>query len=455
MEKPIIIGFTGPFGSGCTTAAKYLEKEKGFQYYPLSKWIKKICKKRKLFETRRNLQDIGNELREKYATPEKIYDYLVRVFLTELDILSKKSKSPSSVKKLTVKQVEEGNIQLKSASLEIVKNFHFDELLSNSIVIDGIRNHHEVETLRTVFRDKFILIAVDTDAEIRWERIKNKKNLEYFKKEYFQADDMRDSGEEEPPWGQQVTRCVAQADIIINNNFTRKEKLFNKLNRILNLIYGKEKFKPSVEERAMQVAQKIAQKSQCLKRKVGAVIIEEDKNGNMNVLGEGYNESPLGIPLCAQERKCHKENVRKCPNCGIPIEIILDKCINPSCVEKKVIFGREKKESLIRKLDLCRALHAEERAIINALKKDLDKIKGAVLFSTTFPCLICARVIIEVGIKKVIYIDPYPSTEGKKLFGRYRDKITIIKFEGVKSERLYDYLLTRNTKFKNEKTFNF
>ena len=82
----------------------------------------------------------------------------------------------------------------------------------------------------------------------------------------------------------------------------------------------------------------------------------------------------------------------------------------------------------------CTALHAEERAIINAGKRDLS---DATLYSTTFPCMLCAEKIIHSGIRDVVYVEAYPDVHGLVLFKK--SGVMTRPFEGVRSRNFERY----------------
>lgn len=174
MYKSSIIGITGAFGSGKSTAAKYLES-KGFRKITLSMFLEEEAKKRGVKKiTRKVLQDIGNELRNKYGSgflARKAIDYL------------------------------EGN------------GIH-------NIVIDGIRNIGEVEELSK--KGRFVLVAVIANRKIRFERAKKRKGREKLTPEVFKKLDMRDLGIGENHLGLQVAYCIAMSDIFISNNKNKK-----------------------------------------------------------------------------------------------------------------------------------------------------------------------------------------------------------------------------------------
>ena len=163
-----VIGITGAFGSGKTTASEYFEK-KGYRVISLSSTLESEATKRKLPITRRVLQDIGNEWREKYGP----------------GILAKKA---------------------------------FEQLASHKkVVIDGLRNLGEVEELK---ERNGTLLAIVVDREIRFERLKKLKRRESLTKKLFHSLDLRDLGVNEKITGLQTALCIATADVYIDSNST-------------------------------------------------------------------------------------------------------------------------------------------------------------------------------------------------------------------------------------------
>ena len=86
-------------------------------------------------------------------------------------------------------------------------------------------------------------------------------------------------------------------------------------------------------------------------------------------------------------------------------------------------------------LDVCRALHAEENAILNVSKIGRPGLKETVLYSTTFPCNLCANKIAQSGIKKVVYSETYTMKEALRVL--LKEGVDISKFEGVKSSTFF------------------
>lgn len=169
-NKPLIIGITGAFGSGKSTASSFFSK-KGFQDIALSSFLEEEAHRRgESRVTRKILQDIGNEWREMFGK----------------GILAEKA-------------------------LEIVET-------GQNIVVDGIRNIGEVEKFRQT--GTFLLLAIVSDRDKRFERLKAMRRREDLTWELFEKLDYRDLGIEQEDKGLQVASCIALADKFIENNTT-------------------------------------------------------------------------------------------------------------------------------------------------------------------------------------------------------------------------------------------
>ena len=407
----LVIGLTGQFGAGCTTVADYLEKDHKFSKYSLSdvvieSLIKRIGKTqyKQLVgkERRKLLQNEGNNLRKKdiYALAET-----------------------------TVAKINK------------------DKKKDSLIVIDSIRNKAEADYFRKKY-DNFFLIAIDATAETRWQRVQDSYLLD---KGQFNIDDMRDKGENEPAYGQQTESCILEADIIINHDkqltkHTEWDKFFHHIVRYLDLMTKPGSFLPTYKELFMHQAYGISLKSACSKRQVGAIIVDdrvaenEPRKTTSYVISSGCNNVPAGDESCAEKGNstayCYKDHqlneyltkVKFCPHCGRKIKIPESntiKYVTCSKCKNKVLTDFIPGKSL----DVCRAVHAEEAAIIQAARLGSSALDGKTLYTTTFPCLLCAKSIIDSGIKKVVYREPYPMEEAMdmlKICG-----VNLEKHEGV------------------------
>ncbi|OHB53589.1 MAG: hypothetical protein A2Y07_04530 [Planctomycetes bacterium GWF2_50_10] len=398
----IIIGLTGSIGSGCSTVAKSLATE-GFEQISLSNPIKK--KFEEIYNQKPTLEDFGPRWREE---------------LQEIGNRGRKGEFNNGV-----------------ASSDYWINLAINSITSKRVVIDGIRNLGEVAALRNRFSN-FWLIAVCADYEVRWARI---KETETYKIEAdFVRDDQRDSDEDDT-FGQNVEDCVYESDYVLRNNdplspkSNRDKTLALKIKGEISGMLGSPDFRKAYKHEVfMATAVSQSHASGCIKRKVGALIVNED-----NIpLSVGYNENPVKMNPCYLlfQGLCYKdmvmdsklEKMKKiyCPECGKENELkppwrckgdIEKKC---ACNFKKTFFPS-------RNIELCTAIHAEERAIRSLHGRSAE---NCVMYVNTFPCFQCARYIKDAGIKKVVYVEAYPIIESKEFFKT--NKIEHELFEGFK-----------------------
>lgn len=126
--------------------------------------------------------------------------------------------------------------------------------------------------------------------------------------------------------------------------------------------------RPSWDIYFMDIASLVASRSTCLRRQVGAVLVKDK-----HILATGYNGTPTGITHC-EVTGCLREQL------NVP--------------------SGERHE-------LCRGLHAEQNAIIQAARHGTD-IHGATLYCTNSPCVICSKMLINAGIDQIVYLEGYP-----------------------------------------------
>jgi deoxycytidylate deaminase len=306
------------------------------------------------------------------------------------------------------------------------------------IVLDGIRNLGEVRWLHRALGERFALFAITASIDERYKRWDDNTRSHT---EFYELD-RRDQGESED-YGQQVNRCVDYADVLIPNNehldsWEIPSKFGGTVRQYAELVEGRGQRYATMDEVLMNVAYGASHGSKCIKRQVGAVVAY-----GCEPLSSGYNENPAGLQPCIEQfHTCYRDIVRherflelagsgaKCPFCSSAIPQPLPQPWDcPNC-------RRSLDEAFFpdRAMKWCTALHAEERAIINAGKRDLS---DATLYSTTFPCMLCAEKIIHSGIREVVYVEAYPDVHGLVLFKK--SGVMTRSFEGVRSRNFERY----------------
>jgi deoxycytidylate deaminase len=345
----------------------------------------------------------------------------------------------------------EGNRIREADAAAIAKEIH-KEMKSarhenKDIVIDSIRNPAEVQYFSAAL-ERFFLLALDASSEVRWLR----KQSDYEdEEERFKQDDMRDKGDEEPRHGQHTEACVYLSDVVIDNEKQigyRQEwdLFFYKIKQYIELMRDPKYRQPTYKELYMHIAYSVSLKSSCNKRHVGAIIVSTGIPESY-VLATGCNDVPIGAPICAElggrsnPRFCAKDSyelqalrtMKYCPGCGAELELSSIETVGFRCPKcNKRLPGDFTPGKM---LDLCRAVHAEEAAILQTSKLGSSSLNGATLYTTTFPCLLCCKSIINAGIKKIFYREPYPMDESVKMLKN--GGITLEKYEGVNAWAFY------------------
>ncbi len=234
-------------------------------------------------------------------------------------------------------------------------------------VIDSIRHPAEVEALRT--GGEFLLLWVEARPELRFERSGARErpgDARTFGE--FQQLERRELASDNPA-GQQLLAVRELADEVVTNDADVPE-LHGQLERVLE---GKLFFRdrPSWDEYFVNISRVVASRSNCIKRKVGALIVSDRR-----IISTGYNGTPRGVLNC---------NEGGCPRCAGAAEA-----------------GT--------RLDECLCSHAEENAITQSAYHGVS-VRGAALYSTFRPCLMCSKMIINAGITEVVYDSPFPLPE--------------------------------------------
>lgn len=137
----------------------------------------------------------------------------------------------------------------------------------------------------------------------------------------------------------------------------------------------------------MEMAHVVAKRSTCVRRKVGAILVKEK-----HILSTGYNGAPKGLRHCS-ETGCIRD-------------------------DQNIPSGERH--------ELCRGLHAEQNAIIQAAVFGVS-IKGSVLYCTNTPCVVCVKMLINAGVGEIIYAGDYPDDLAKRMMEESKLKIKRFK----------------------------
>lgn len=311
----MIIGLTGRNASGKGEVVEYL-KARGFFAYSLSDVLRSELKKRRLDPTRDNLTNLGNELRNE--------------------------RGPSVLADKILDWLEDDR--------------HY--------VIDSFRNPEEIIAFRRT--KDFVLLSVESLAQKRFERIKLRGRQGDAKTVQEFLDHEQREAKSADPTKQNLDACAKMADYHVSNNKSIKD-LHLSLNSLVKKILMHQP-RPSWDEYFMKIARVVASRSNCMKRKVAAVIVKDGR-----IISTGYNGTPRGTTNC---------NEGGCPRCN-----------------SFDVSGKNLME--------CFCSHAEENSIVQASYHGIG-IKKSTLYTTFSPCLLCTKMIINSGISEVVFNEAYP-----------------------------------------------
>ncbi|MEE8558551.1 MAG: deaminase [Myxococcota bacterium] len=234
-------------------------------------------------------------------------------------------------------------------------------------LIDSVRHPAEVGAFRA--GGEFVLLWIEAPSELRYERLSARgrvgEDISFERFEELQARELTSTDAA----GQQLLAVRDLADEVIENTGSIAE-LHRHVQRLLErrLLFQD---RPSWDAYFMNIARVVASRSNCVKRRIGAVVVVDRR-----IISTGYNGTPRGVRNC---------NEGGCPRCA-------------SAAESGT------------RLDECLCSHAEENAITQAAYHGVS-VRSATLYTTFSPCLICTKMIINAGIRDLIYDAEFPLGE--------------------------------------------
>ncbi|MBC8183343.1 AAA family ATPase [candidate division KSB1 bacterium] len=258
--------------------------------------------------------------------------------------------------------IDVGNQLREQCSASVLADKIKAKISTNNAMIDSIRNTAEVRSLRCL--NNFYLIAIDAPVEERFQRAKKRGRTENAATlDEFIKIENKEKNENENH--QNIPACLAVADYTIKNE-KDVDHLYENIENILDEL--QKRTRPDWEEYFLKMAFLVAERSTCNRHHVGAIIVK-----GRHVLTTGYNGA-----------------ARK-----------TDDCLKLGCLRDQLKIPSGERH------EICRAIHAEQNAIIQAGVHGVN-IEGTTIYCTHSPCIICAKMIVNAGIKEIITCDDYP-----------------------------------------------
>jgi deoxycytidylate deaminase len=308
---------------------------------------------------------------------------------------------------------------------------------AKAYILRSLKHPNEIETLRDVYGDAFFAVSVYSPKQDRLKQLKNTiaRSHNNFS-DYTEATEKlmeRDEKELEDDLGQSVRDAFPEGDVFIDFS----DKPAEQLTRFADLLFGHPFITPRMDEYGMFHAWSSALRSADLSRQVGAVIASDDGE----IIVAGCNEVPMAgggafwdgdadrrlrdgrdftigwDSAASMKHKILQEIFEKLASNGwLSAEKAatrIEDLITEALFEGEAPPLKGTRVASI--IEFGRIVHAEMSAITQAARRGLS-VKDATLYCTTFPCHMCARHIVAAGIKRVVYIEPYPKSMAKELY---------------------------------------
>ena len=154
-----------------------------------------------------------------------------------------------------------------------------------------------------------------------------------------------------------------------------------------NIEQGK---RPSWDEYFIAIMKEVAKRSTCIRRQVGAVLVKDKR-----IISTGYNGAVRNTPHAAEV----------------------------GCLREKLNIPSGTRH------ELCRGLHAEQNALLFAAGSGIN-IEGATIYCMNQPCILCAKMIVQVGVKRVVYLEDYPDEYARAIFAESKTELEKFKEKG-------------------------
>lgn len=312
----------------------------------------------------------------------------------------------------------------------------------HAFIFDSLKHPKEVEILRRIYGEAFLLIGAYSRREARLENLSRRiaESHNAAKTADFLGPSQqlvrRDEEDIKTEYGQNVRRTFPVADVFVNAS--SPVDIDNSLGRFLELLFASQFHTPTRDEFGMFQAEAVALRSAALGRQVGAAITSSDGE----VIALGCNDVPkAGGGLYWEEDSPDHRDFRL----GYDTNDRIKKSVLAEVLDhlKRHELLRENSEKSVEQVlnealahsgsrsmrqtqlmnltEFGRDVHAEMAALMDAARRGVA-VRGATLFTTTFPCHNCAKHIVAAGIDRVVYVAPYPKSLAAEL---YPDSIVV------------------------------
>jgi deoxycytidylate deaminase len=439
----LVIGLVGPLGVDLELVISVLSSE-----------LRDVEYKSRIIHLSRFIRSVGGLNTQLDNTPE---DIRIESYMKGGTEIRTKTRWPDILSLFAIARIREERQLLTGNPNEPAPK--------TAYILRSLKHRAEIDTLRDVYGDGLLTISIYAPKITRREALarliaKSHRQTNYnpFLPRAEQLINI-DEEEEGTEFGQNVGNAFPLADIFIEA--TSRDSVLTSVGRFIQIFFGHQFLTPTKAEFAMFLAHAAAIRSADLSRQVGAAIVTDE--GDLVALG--CNEVPKahGGLYWADDHGLDGRDFQKGidPSAAAKEEILAEilSVLNKNKVivteyEDKIEellgdllgdkFGASLRGAQITSLlEFGRIVHAEMAALTDAARRGIS-VRDTTLFCTTFPCHMCARLIIAAGLKEVVFIEPYPKSKTQDLYSdsvavenveESGDKVSFRSFVGISPNR--------------------
>ena len=302
-----------------------------------------------------------------------------------------------------------------------------DELLGRPVarfayIVHSLKRPTEVALLRRIYGPQFVLLGCQADHGQRLEHLLQRPlsgGSTREAREEIALELMRLDANEDDPMGQRVNETFPMSDYFLLSD--------ESADRFINLLFGDPTIPPDTGELAMYLAQATSLQSLAASRRVGASLVLRN-----SVVAVGCNEVPAeelpdvhtGHDSSDQFKRALLRDTLECLKKGglLADTVQID--------DSEINRARDllKDSQLMSVIEYQRPVHAEAAAISDAARRG-QAVEGTELYCTTYPCHLCFKAALAVGIERLYYIEPYPKSRATLMFPRSGHRL--VPYHGV------------------------
>jgi deoxycytidylate deaminase len=461
VDNPeIVIGLVGPIGVDLNAIIGFLTEA-----------LAKVQYRSELIHITQVMEDVLPQVNVDKSS----YGNRYRSLIKQADLIRKGVKNHAALACLAISEIRRLRAKLNGVGPD-------QPALGTAYIVRQLKREEEITLLREVYGRKFIQVSVFSDKEERRRQLI--KKIKSHGTGIIEEDDAekeaidliaQDHNEVDEAYGQRVSDVFHLGDVFVSGDDGKKAA--NTIDRFIRAFFGHNSISPTKDEYGMYAAAGASLRSLDLSRQIGAAIFSE--KGEVVTLG--CNEVPKafgGTYWCddpdapphrdfeegedgnhSRKLRLLHDLIERMGTLGYLSKDLMEEGATGEQVKKLVSERLISDSRIMDIIEFGRIIHAEMSAITDAARKG-KALADSIMFTTTFPCHMCAKHVVSSGIRRVVFLEPYPKSHAKDMHAdsitfspaEQDTKVLFEPFIGISPRRYRDIFEKKKRKDSNGKT---